>query len=117
MPYADRERRLAYLRDYRRTNRDPRDAAARSRSKVEQLRALTKRLKEEHPCADCGEHYPYYVMDFDHVRGVKEFEVRIATASRKGWSRIYAEIAKCDIVCANCHRVRTWDRMHSAPLP
>jgi hypothetical protein len=117
MPYADRERRLAYLRDYRRNNPDPRDAGARAKSKVEQLRELLRRIKEENPCIDCGNRYPFYVMDFDHARGVKEFEIRIGVAGRKGWSRIYDEIAKCDIVCANCHRIRTWDRMHSVPLP
>ncbi len=61
------------------------------------------------PCADCGEGYPHYVMDFDHVRGEKLFAIGSmsrATAVHK----LYAEIAKCDVVCANCHRQRTYER-------
>ena len=63
-------------------------------------------LKEKTPCMDCGEYYPYYVMDFDHVRGRKQKNVMelIPTLSKK---KIDEEIAKCEIVCSNCHRYRT----------
>ena len=63
-------------------------------------------LKTKTPCVDCGINYPYYVMDFDHVRGVKHANVMelVSTLSKK---RIDLEIAKCEIVCSNCHRIRT----------
>jgi hypothetical protein len=63
-------------------------------------------LKTKTPCVDCGINYPYYVMDFDHVRGVKHANVMelVSTLSKK---RIDQEIAKCEIVCSNCHRIRT----------
>ena len=63
-------------------------------------------LKTKTPCVDCGINYPYYVMDFDHVRGVKQANVMelVSTLSKK---RIDLEIAKCEIVCSNCHRIRT----------
>ena len=63
-------------------------------------------LKEKTPCLDCGISYPYYVMDFDHVRGQKHQNVTelIPTLSKK---QIDEEIAKCEIVCSNCHRIRT----------
>lgn len=63
-------------------------------------------LKTKTPCWDCKLNYPYYVMDFDHVRGVKHKNVSelIATLSKK---KIDLEIAKCEIVCSNCHRIRT----------
>lgn len=60
------------------------------------------------PCADCGESYPPFVMDFDH-RGDKEFDIGMAP-TRVSMSRLLAEIAKCDVVCANCHRFRTFAR-------
>lgn len=63
------------------------------------------------PCADCGIQYPHYVMQFDHVRGKKEFN--LANATNRGWERIKLEIEKCDIVCANCHFERTWQRKSS----
>jgi len=68
-------------------------------------------LKEKTPCMDCGIKYPYYVMDFDHVRGRKNANVMelISTLSKK---RIDQEIAKCEIVCSNCHRYRTHSRIN-----
>jgi hypothetical protein len=63
-------------------------------------------LKTKTPCVDCGINYPYYVMDFDHVRGQKHANVMelVSTLSKK---KIDEEIAKCEIVCSNCHRIRT----------
>lgn len=63
-------------------------------------------IKEKSPCLDCGKFYPYYVMDFDHVRGQKHKNVMelIPSLSKK---KIDEEIAKCEVVCSNCHRIRT----------
>lgn len=63
-------------------------------------------IKGKTPCMDCKANYPYYVMDFDHVRGRKHKNVAelIPTLSKK---KIDEEIAKCEIVCSNCHRIRT----------
>lgn len=64
---------------------------------------------KQRPCADCGVEYPHYVMDLDHRPGVeKEFE--ISGKYWKGRAAFLAELAKCDVVCANCHRVRTHTR-------
>lgn len=60
------------------------------------------------PCADCGKKYPLYCMDFDHVRGEKEFQ--LSSSSSRSYQKIIAEIAKCDVVCAVCHRIRTHER-------
>ncbi|OGM63491.1 hypothetical protein A3A52_05085 [Candidatus Woesebacteria bacterium RIFCSPLOWO2_01_FULL_39_14] len=64
------------------------------------------------PCADCGNKLPSYVMDFDHRDGGDKI-VDIARAVTANWSlnKIKAEIEKCDIVCANCHRMRTYEYM------
>lgn len=65
-----------------------------------------REYKERHPCVDCKVQYPYYVMDFDHVRGRKQKNVMelVPTLSKK---KIDEEIAKCEVVCSNCHRIRT----------
>lgn len=65
------------------------------------------RAAKDVPCADCGESYPYYVMDFDHQRD-KDFMLSQAPTKQVSWKRIDEEIAKCDVVCANCHRQRTY---------
>ena len=73
------------------------------------LAQYLKDLKEKNPCMDCKVSYPYYMMDFDHVRGTKQANVAelIGTLSKK---RLDEEIAKCEIVCSNCHRARTYGR-------
>ena len=64
------------------------------------------------PCMDCEGRFPPEAMDFDHRDpATKEFSVSSAAHHGIGWDRILAEIEKCDIVCANCHRVRTKRRM------
>lgn len=70
------------------------------------LAQYIRNIKESQPCMDCKEYYPYYVMDFDHVRGQKHANVMelIPLLSKK---KIDEEIAKCEIVCSNCHRIRT----------
>lgn len=51
-------------------------------------------------------------MDYDHVRGEKVSNVGDMAQEAYGIIAIEAEIAKCDLVCANCHRLRTWLRHH-----
>lgn len=62
---------------------------------------------DSHPCVDCGEVDPI-VLEFDHLPEFeKRFEIgRAVTGSTRSWAAILAEIAKCDVVCANCHRRR-----------
>ena len=58
-----------------------------------------------HPCMDCGE-ADIIVLQFDH-RSDKSFDVSSMIAAGASWSRISAEIAKCDVRCANCHHRKT----------
>jgi len=72
--------------------------------------AYAQRVKLEAGCMDCGLMSPYpEVYDFDHRPGVDK--VRDVSRLYAGSMRdLVAEIAKCDVVCANCHRIRTFDR-------
>ena len=63
---------------------------------------------KDKPCADCGKRYPWYVMDLDHVRGSKDKKVSILINRAVSLEKLQAEIDKCDVVCANCHRERTF---------
>lgn len=81
----------------------------RALAKKEQLRTRLREVKDV-PCMDCGIRYPYYVMDLDHRPGeVKLYEPGklINCGSNLKFEQ---EIAKCDAVCSNCHRQRTFDR-------
>jgi hypothetical protein len=71
-----------------------------------QIREMLHNLKSQ-PCIDCNVQYPPYVMDYDH-RDPSTKLTNVAALVRYGsYSRILAEIDKCDLVCANCHRIRT----------
>lgn len=89
------------------------DVVEKNRSRVEERRKeladFVRKLKEGKPCTDCGAVYPYFVMQFDHLDGTE----KITTVSRH-WSKktILAEIGKCQLVCANCHAIRTYTRSH-----
>ena len=61
------------------------------------------------PCIDCGKRYPSCVMDFDHVRGEKLFSIG-ANLMSYPIVDVLIEIAKCEVVCANCHRLRTYKK-------
>ena len=67
------------------------------------------------PCMDCGNRYHPVAMDFDHVRGEKYKEITLMIAGGSSMERIKEEIAKCDIVCSNCHRIRTHNKREPGP--
>lgn len=58
-----------------------------------------------HPCVDCGED-DVVVLEFDHLRD-KTANVSALVAGFSGIKRVFQEIEKCEVVCANCHRRRT----------
>jgi hypothetical protein len=66
------------------------------------------RTLKAQPCADCKNSFHPACMQFDHVRGVKKYNV--SNMHGYGWESILAEIAKCELVCANCHALRTYNR-------
>jgi hypothetical protein len=70
------------------------------------------------PCTDCANRFPPHVMDFDHMDG-SEKVLNLAAMMRRNfsWSTIKAEIAKCELVCANCHRMRTYRRKYGEWVP
>lgn len=87
----NRDSHRAYQREFQRARR------------AEASKIIT--AAKDVPCVDCGVKYPTAAMDFDHVRGEKKFNI----GTRNGVSSLdslRAEIAKCDVRCAVCHRLR-----------
>ena len=72
---------------------------------------LIQEVKSSKPCADCGRRFPYYVMQFDHLPEYdKSFTISEAKTNVVPLEKLKEEIAKCDVVCANCHAIRTYRR-------
>ena len=74
---------------------------------ADKKRIVIQQIKAR-PCQDCNIQYPYWIMDFDHVRGDKLFNLGVG--ANKSMTKLLAEIEKCDVVCANCHRNRSYAR-------
>lgn len=113
MPYKDKHspEALASLRAARRKHYHNNKQAYidRAVAKREDLRAYL-RAQKDNPCTDCDIKYPYYVMQFDHIGDDKLYTVS-TLVSLGNLKKIQDEIAKCQLVCANCHAVRTHMRL------
>lgn len=91
--------------------------AIRQIKRRDRSREIVISYLREHPCVDCGES-DGIVLEFDHVRGKKEYNISYMISHKTSDKTLVDEIAKCDVVCANCHRRRTasragWDRHYS----
>jgi hypothetical protein len=71
--------------------------------------AWTKGYKMAMGCADCGYNAHPAALDFDHLPGNEKIR-DIKSGAQLGWAALQAEVAKCEVVCANCHRIRTAER-------
>jgi len=107
MPYKDiKKRRECHKRYYQRNKLLYINKNIRRRK---ELIEFVNSLKQK-PCMDCGVQYPHYVMDFDHrdksdkIDSINQMVLYHSYSKEK----ILEEINKCDLVCANCHRIRTY---------
>jgi len=83
------------------------------------LYSIINEYKAERGCKDCGNKFPEYpqVLDFDHLDSNNK-KAAISSMLQFGNSLqlIIDEIAKCELVCANCHRIRTFKRRHKISI-
>jgi hypothetical protein len=94
---------VAYY-DRTKDRHNPGRAERAKRMRAEAAERVIEYLRD-HPCVDCGE-TDIVVLDFDHQRDkIAEISHMIHAGAR--WPVILAEIAKCEVICANDHRRRT----------
>ena len=111
MPYKDKNKEKQWKHDDHIAHREY------FKNRQRQRRAEYKKIVQEaksKPCADCKIQYPYYVMEFDHLRDKVENLARMSNFSSK--KKLVEEIAKCDVVCSNCHRERSFVRLQNAVM-
>lgn len=94
----------AAVREYQRAYRAAHPEARREADRAYRAAAIEALTSlRSHPCTDCGVQYPPAAMEFDHIRGTKKFEITATNYRRVDFPE---ELAKCDLRCANCHRIR-----------
>ncbi len=80
---------------------------AKNKERMNRVKRKVHEYLVDHPCVDCEES-DLVVLEFDHRDGEEKVtEIGTMLKNRYSWTRIEAEIAKCDVRCANCHRRKT----------
>lgn len=110
MPSNSKEYQKQYIRTHYEANKEYYKQKARERKvKISPIRrAILSRYKLMKGCVDCGYKENPYALDFDHVRGVKSFNISSSIISCGSWKKIKEEVFKCEVRCANCHRIKTF---------
>lgn len=101
---------------YQRIANKKRDNAYFNKARRERSREFLVSLKNR-PCADCGISYPHYVMDFDHLPEFPKLGEVGKLVNQHKFAEAIEESKKCELVCANCHRVRTFKRQEFGRKP
>lgn len=101
--------RSSYYQQYGKTEKEKKRLAEKSRARKRGARLFVIEQKSN-PCVDCGVQYPFYVMQFDHLGENKKFNVAWMVSHGYTQEAIQEEIDKCELVCANCHAERTYQR-------
>lgn len=116
MPYKDKAKQREAIRKaaakWRAANPDKHRERNRRYSKQRYIERKSVIVAAKNvPCADCGVEYPTCVMDFDHRDPTTKI-MEVGSMVGQGYSiqDLINEINKCDVVCSNCHRIRTYNR-------
>jgi hypothetical protein len=77
-------------------------------------REFVREYLSDKKCTDCSENRAI-VLEFDHLSDKDENISKLVQWGASN-ARILKEISKCEVVCANCHRIRTFTRMNNYRL-
>lgn len=105
------ERSRKYYKD---NGEEHKNNVVRRNSKYkEKIREFILNYFKNNNCKDCGNN-DLRVLEFDHLPEFeKSYDISTMLSSSMSLETIQKEINKCDVVCANCHRIRTYDRKTS----
>ena len=81
------------------------------------MTAWYRDLNANTPCTDCGGIFHPAAMTWDHLPGYEKVDNVGAMLTRHSRAKLLREIAKCELVCANCHAVRSYERRRGVAQP
>jgi len=70
------------------------------------IKVFLAEYKLEKGCLDCGYSKHHSALDFDHL-----YDKKFNLSFSKSINQAKEEIKKCEVVCSNCHRIRTYNRL------
>lgn len=85
-----------------------REKQIKANGRAKKIKQFLADYKLEKGCIDCGYNKHHSALEFDHIKGKKTLNIAWA----KSISQAKKEIEKCEVVCSNCHRVRTYNRLY-----
>jgi hypothetical protein len=107
MPHKDKDADRAWRRGWwaRLTPERKAEKQAKANVRATTLRRYLDGVKMERGCVDCGYRAHPAALDFDHL-----CDKAVLVSFAKSKAQADAEIAKCEVRCANCHRIKSWER-------
>lgn len=85
------------------------------RERVSKRQKLLDEYKTDQGCIDCGYNKDARALDFDHTDPSLKYQGISEMVSNRSWAKILEEVAKCEIRCSNCHRIKTFRRNDETP--
>ena len=125
MPWKDKSKYKSeayreYMRNYQRSwhQKNKVQRLAHALERKEYMRAFYNQLKENLECAYCGENHPATLQFHHRDPQKKDFNLSAAVRDGYGVGRIKREVAKCTVLCANCHAKLhyEWARTNNKPF-
>ena len=110
MPHNTKEKTSAYRKKWWASLPDDRKREKQDKANLrnKDIKNFLAKYKMESGCIDCGYKGHHSALDFDHITGRKDINVCFT----KSISQAKKEIEKCEVVCSNCHRIRTYNRLY-----
>jgi len=104
----EKERR----RNSHRTHKRPESSDAYKKRRLVEHKEMLNAYKLEKGCVVCGYNAHFAALEFDHLPENVKRETVGSMLFRSSWKAIMREVDKCEVVCANCHRIRTYNRRY-----
>ena len=101
-----KQRNAEYFKKWYAANKDTQ--YKRIQDRKNRIRDEVRAYKESHPCADCNNFFKHYILDFNHLDPSTKLYNVAELMNNGSIKKVWEEIAKCNLLCANCHRERTY---------
>ena len=110
MPYKNKNEGRKWRRKWWASlpNDRKRKMQIKANERAKKIKIFLANYKISKGCKDCGYKKHHSALEFDHIKGNKKINIAFA----KSINQAKKEIEKCEVVCSNCHRIRSWKRLY-----